>query len=344
MIETFLTKRLNLDVPLICGGMHRVGYPQLAAAVSEAGALGTITALSQDSPELLRVAINKVRELTDRSFSVNVTILPALVPGDVDGMIQVICEEAINDREKKGGLKAIEISAGSPKKYMPKLKEAGLFVIHKSATLKHALKAQAAGVDLIEMAGFESSVAGRTSEDDIGTWVLATKAAQNLTTPFVVSGASATGRQLAMALTCGAVGVVFGTRFLATKEAPIHPSVKAAVADPKNDEFSSTLVLRSFNNSTRVFKNSVAKEIIRLEDEADGDFSKIAPLASGERSKAMFDPSNENSDPNDAMWSCGMSIGLIDDVISCKELVSRVSNEAEERLKSASSMVKISKL
>jgi NAD(P)H-dependent flavin oxidoreductase YrpB (nitropropane dioxygenase family) len=226
------------------------------------------------------------------------------------------------------------------------LRAAGIVVIHKSATIKHALKAQADGVDFIEIAGMESSIAGRSSDDDITIWVLATLAVSKLTTPVIVSGSSATGRQLAAAIALGAQGITMGTRFLATKESPVHSNVKAHLAKPETDEFSTTIVLRSFNNATRVLKNDVTREILRLEAEmakqGGGDFKLIAPLASGQRSKAMF---HETGDWNDAMWSCGMSVGLIDDVPTCAALVARVEAEAEAQLlKGGSAVVRHSRI
>jgi len=320
-LKTLLTEKLGITHPVIQGGMHYVGYAELAAAVSNAGGLGIITGLTQSSPEALRNEIRRCRKMTSKPFGVNLTILPMLIPADYDSYMKVICDEKVA---------AVEISGGSPRKYMGDLRTAGIVVIHKSATIKHALKAQSDGVDFIEIAGFESSIAGRSSEDDVGTWVLLAKALEKLTTPVVVSGASGTGRQLAAALTMGAQGITMGTRFLATKECPIHVNVKKHIADPKNDEFSTTLVLRSFNNSTRVLKNDISNEIIRLEKEGNGDFSKIQPLAKGERGRVMF---QDTGDWNDAMWSCGQSIGLIEDIPTCKDLLNRIVEEAESQLK-----------
>lgn len=329
VIKTLLTEKIGLEFPIIQGGMHYVGYAEMAAAVSNAGGLGIITGLTQPTPEDLRKEIARCRTMTSKPFGVNLTILKALIPADYDAYMNVICEEKVN---------VVEISGGSPKKYIGQTRKAGVLMIHKSATIKHALKAQAAGVDFVEIAGFESSIAGRKGDDDVGTWVLLAKALEKLTVPVIVSGASGTGRQLAAALAMGAQGITMGTRFLATVECPIKQSVKDYVADPKNDEFSTTLVLKSFNSSTRVAKNHVALAILKLEEEGEGDFSKIGPLASGVRGRDMF---RDNGDVNDAMWSCGQSIGLIEDIPTCRELMVRIATQAEIQLTAAASKVTI---
>eukprot|EP00514_Thraustochytrium_sp_LLF1b_P010645 CAMPEP_0184552634 /NCGR_PEP_ID=MMETSP0199_2-20130426/29563_1 /TAXON_ID=1112570 /ORGANISM="Thraustochytrium sp., Strain LLF1b" /LENGTH=268 /DNA_ID=CAMNT_0026948171 /DNA_START=254 /DNA_END=1057 /DNA_ORIENTATION=+ len=267
--------------------------------------------------------------MTNKPFGVNLTILPMLIPADYDAYMNVICEEKVA---------VIEISGGSPRKYMKQLREAGIVVIHKSATVKHALKAERDGVDFIEIAGFESGIAGRSSEDDVGTWVLLAKALEKVKTPIIVSGASGTGRQLAAALTMGAQGITMGTRFLATQECPIHDDVKLHLAKPEVDEMSTTLVLRTFNNATRVSKNRVARDILATEaamvKEGNGpDFSRVANLAKGENTRLMF---QQNGGWDDAMWSCGQSVGLIEGKIpTCKELLDEIANQAEERLRAS---------
>ncbi|GBG28130.1 Nitronate monooxygenase [Hondaea fermentalgiana] len=325
-LRTKLTEALGIEAPIIQGGMQYVGYAEMAAAVSNAGALGIITGLTQPTPEDLRKEIRKCRSLTDKPFGVNIAILPMLIPADYDAYVRVICEEKVA---------AIEITGGSPRKYMAQLREAGIVVIHKSATIKHALKAQKDGVDFIEIAGFESAIAGRSSEDDVTTWVLVTKALEVLDTPLIVSG-SATGRQLAGALALGASGLTMGTRFLATQECPIHENVKKFIADPANDELSTTLVLRTLNNATRVSKNTVAKQILSIEADDTIDNKEAFKLASGMKAKSMF---RETGDVQGAMWSCGQSVGLINDIPTCKELVDRLVSQAEARLQNAYSFV-----
>ncbi len=336
MLRTKLTEELGITHPIIQGGMQNVGIAEMASAVSNAGGLGILTALTQPTPQALRAEIARCRTMTNKPFGVNLTILPALIPADYDGYLQAICEEKVA---------VIEISGGAPtKKYMAQIRAAGIKVIHKSATLKHALKAQEAGVDFIEVAGYESSIAGRASDDDVGTWVLLAKATAVLTTPVIVSGASGSGRQLAAAIAMGAQGITMGTRFLATVECPIHRSIKEHLAKPQVNEFSTVLVLRSFANATRVFKNDVALKILEVEQQQQqqqqqhqqqggkggmGGFAAVAPYARGDRTRKMM---FETGDWNDAMWSCGQSVGLVEDVPTCKELIERIVAEARDRL------------
>lgn len=322
VLKTALTEMLGIQHPIIQGGMQHVGYAEMASAVSNAGGLGILTALSQPSPEDLRKEIRRCREMTDKPFGVNLTILPALIPADYDGYVQVVAEERVT---------MLEVAAGSPKKYMPMLRAAGVRVLHKSATLRHALKAQEAGVDLIEVVGYEASIAGGQPGDEIGAWVVLAKATRVLSVPVIASGASATGRQLAAAIAMGAQGITMATRFLATIEAPIRQEIKERIADESVDERSTTVVLSTLNNATRVYKNDVTLEMNRLEKEMAGavDFSKIAPLANGQRTKSMW---HESGDWNSSMWSCSQSIGLINDIPSCKELLERIVAEAEVQL------------
>eukprot|EP01059_Diplonema_ambulator_P035851 TRINITY_DN8630_c0_g1_i1.p1 TRINITY_DN8630_c0_g1~~TRINITY_DN8630_c0_g1_i1.p1 ORF type:complete len:349 (+),score=85.55 TRINITY_DN8630_c0_g1_i1:46-1047(+) len=331
VFKTKVTEILGIEHPIVCGGMTHVGYAELAAAVSNAGGLGIITALTMNTPEGLAKEMKKVRELTDKPFGVNLTILPALIPADYDGFVDVICRERAP---------VIEITGGNPKKYMKQLKDAGVKVIHKSATIKHALNAERAGVDIVEIAGFESAIAGRKSDDDVGTWVILAKAARLLKTPIIVSGASGSGHQLAAALAMGAHGITMGTRFLATKECPIHEDVKRYVADPKNDEYSTALILKSFGNATRVAKNHAALEVLKLE-KRQKNFSEIRTLVAGTQAKAMF---HETGDTQKGAWSCGQSIGLIEDIPTCKEVIERIVNEAKTQLEKASGLLVEAKL
>lgn len=334
-ISTALTDLIpGLEHPIICGGMQYVGYAELAAAVCNAGGLGTITALTQPTPEALRQEIRKTRTLTSRPFAVNVAILPMLIPADYSAYIDVICEEKVA---------CIEISAGSPRKYMRKLRAANVKVIHKSATVQHALKAEALGVDLIEIAGFEASIAGYSQPDFVGSWVLLPKLLRKLkkNTPVVVSGSTCTGQQLAAALAMGACGVVMGTRFLATTECPIRPEIKSYLAKPEVDEYCTTVVMGKLRNGTRVIKNKVAKEILKLENgKGQVDFSKFKALAAGARTKHML---QESGDPQDSMWSCGQGVGLIDSVVSVREVIDTTMQDAKDCLQNASGRI-VSKL
>eukprot|EP00037_Helgoeca_nana_P027652 m.317941 g.317941 ORF g.317941 m.317941 type:complete len:336 (-) comp27566_c0_seq6:213-1220(-) len=327
-IQTRLTEMLGIEHPIIQGGMQYVGYAEMASAVSNAGGLGILTALTQPTPEALRAEIARCRTMTSKPFGVNVTILKALIPADYDAYMRVVAEERVT---------MVEIAGGSPAKYMPMLRKAGVKVLHKSATLRHAIKAQAAGVDLIEIVGYEASIAGGQPGDEIGLWVMLAKATAILQVPVIASGASATGRQLAAAISMGAVGITMATRFLATVEAPIHADIKARLASPDVDERDTTIVLGTLSNATRVFKNEISEKIRDIEAEGgDVDFSRVAPYAAGVRTKKMW---QESGDTEDAMWSCGQSVGLIDDVPTCKELISRIVREAEGQLLGGASCV-----
>jgi len=319
-LRTKLTEVLGIQHPIIQGGMQYVGYAEMASAVSNAGGLGILTGLTQPDPEALRSEIRRCRTMTDKPFGVNLTILPALIPSDYDAFARVVAEERVT---------MVEVAGGSPKKYIPMWHEAGVKVLHKSATLRHAIKAQEAGVDLIEIVGYEASIAGGQPGDEIGSWVCLPKALLTLKVPVIASGASATGRQLAAAIAMGAQGITMATRFLATVEAPIRQEIKDHMARTDVDERSTTVVLGSLSNATRVFKNDVTIRMNEIEAEGDVDFSKMAPLATGQRTKKMW---QETGDWNDSMWSCSQSIGLIDDIPTCKDLIERLVAEAEEHL------------
>jgi len=331
-LKTALTEMLGIKHPIIQGGMQHVGFAEMASAVSNAGGLGILTGLSQPTPEDLRKEIRRCRTMTDKPFCVNLTILPALIPADYDAYIQVICDEKVT---------MLEVAGGSPKKYIAMLHAAGIKVLHKSATLRHALKAQEAGVDLIEVVGYEASIAGGRPGDEVGNWVMLARAVTTLKVPVIASGASANGLQLAAAIAMGAQGITMATRFLATVEAPIHPKIKEHMAKPEVDETCTTIVLSSLSNSTRVFKNDVTNKMNELEKEMGGDidFSVLAPLAAGTRTKTMW---QDTGDWNDSMWSCGQSIGLINDVPTCKVLCDRIVAEAEQQL--TAGVARISKL
>ncbi|CAL1145073.1 unnamed protein product, partial [Cladocopium goreaui] len=278
-LRTALTNMLGIEHPIIQGGMQYVGYAEMAAAVSNAGGLGIVTGLTQPSPEALRAEIRRCRTMTDKPFGVNLTILPALIPADYDAYARVLAEEKVT---------LVELAAGSPKKYTPMWKAAGVKVLHKSATIRHALKAQEAGVDIIEIVGYEGSIAGGQPGDEVGAWVLLAKATSMLKVPVVAAGASGTGRQLAAALAMGAQGVTMATRFLCTVEAPIDQKIKECMMRPEVDERQTTIVLGTLSNATRVFKNGVSQEIRQIENKGDVDFSEVMPLASGSRTKKMW--------------------------------------------------------
>lgn len=319
-ISTKLTKALGIKHPLIQGGMHYVGYAPLVAAVSNAGAIGCITALTQPSPEALQAEIRTCKALTKKPFGVNLTLLPALSPPNYDEFAQVV-----EDEMSSGQLRLIE-TAGHFKGLEPfvtKFKEAGAFIIHKCVTVRHAKSAERLGVDMISMDGFDC--AGHPGEADVGNWVLFPKAARELKVPFVASGGCGDGKQLAAALAMGAEGMNMGTRWMATNEAPIHQNIKQALVD--GDENSTTLVLRSFRNTERVFKNKAVDEVQKLETEFPGDFSKISHLMKGENYRKVF---QETGEIEEGVWSAGTVMGLIDSVVSCQELCDDIISEAEE--------------
>jgi NAD(P)H-dependent flavin oxidoreductase YrpB (nitropropane dioxygenase family) len=312
VLQTKITRLLGIKHPIIQGGMHYVGYASLAAAVSNAGGLGTITALTQPTPEALRDEIRKCKSLTKNPFAVNLTFLPALAPPNYDAYCDVIIEE---------GIKIVETAGRNPGQYIQKFKKAGIIVIHKCVAIRHAKTAERLGADIISMDGFEC--AGHPGEEDVGNFVLLPVAARKLSVPFVASGGVGDGKQLAAALALGAEGVNMGTRFMATKEAPIHVGIKNALVE--GNETSTTLVMRSLKNTERVYKNKQALEVLRIESENPGSFEAIRHLMKGDLYKRSFD----SGDVEGSIWSCGAVMGLIDDIPSCKELIDSMVNEAE---------------
>lgn len=314
VLKTRLTELLGIEHPVVQGGMHHVGFAELAAAVSNAGGLGTVTALTQPTPEALRAEIRKTKALTSKPFAVNLTLLPALQPPDYGAYVRVVVEE---------GVKIAETAGRNPEQVIKPLKAAGIIVLHKCVSIKHALSAARMGADIISMDGFEC--AGHPGEDDIGNFILLAKSAKKLPVPFIASGGMGTGEQLAAALALGAEGVNMGTRFMATKEAPIHQGIKDALVAA--DERQTTLVMKSVRNTERVFKNKVALEVQRIEKEKPGDIMAIRHLVSGNNYKRSF---QETGDPTDSVWSAGPVMGLIDDVPTCAELVQRIVADAED--------------
>lgn len=322
-----MTEILGTKFPIIQGGMHYVGYAQMAAAVSNAGGLGIITSLTlantpadqephvgHGGAEKLRMEIRKCKSLTDKPFGVNVTKLPMIAPGNLFGdIVQVLIDEEIPVVETAGSQMPAEWKA---------FKENGMKIVHKCTSIRHALSAERAGVDAISMDGFDCG--GHPGEDDVGNWVLLAKAGKNLKIPFVASGGVACGEQLAAAIAFGAEGINMGTRFMATKEAPVHQNIKQALVD--TDERGTHHVYRSMRNTERVFKNETTMKVNEIEKEHPGDFSKIAHLAKGLNYKASF---QETGDTTSSVWSCGQSIGLIDDVPTCQQLVENIMKEYE---------------
>ncbi len=316
-MKTKITEMLGIEHPIIQGGMHYVGFAELAAAVSNAGGLGTITGLTQRSAEDLAKEIAKCKALTDKPFAVNLTFLPSIAAPDYPGYIKAIVD---------GGVKIVETAGRSPEQYMPALKAAGIIVIHKCTSVRHALKAQKIGCDAVSVDGFECG--GHPGEDDIPNMILLPRAFQELKIPFVASGGIGTASQMVAALALGAEGINMGTRFIATKEAPVHQNVKDAIV--KASELDTTLVMRSLRNTERVLKNAGVEKVMEIEKEKGKDltFQDIEPYVAGIYPKIMLE-----GDLDAGAWSCGMVAGLIDDIPTCKELIDGIMKETEDIIK-----------
>jgi NAD(P)H-dependent flavin oxidoreductase YrpB (nitropropane dioxygenase family) len=253
-VKTRITELFGIAHPIIQGGMHYVGLAELAAAVSNAGGLGIITGLTQRTPELLAREIARCREMTDKPFGVNLTFLPSVNPPDYPGYVKAIID---------GGVKVVETAGNNPQKWLPALKEAGIKVIHKCTSVRHALKAEAIGCDAISVDGFECG--GHPGEDDVPNFILLPRAAEALKIPFVASGGMADGRSLVAALALGAEGINMGTRFIATQEAPVHDNVKRAIVAAS--ELDTRLVMRPLRNTERVLTNAAAERLLQKERE-----------------------------------------------------------------------------
>lgn len=312
-MKTRITELFNIEHPIIQGGMHYVGFAELVAAVSNAGGLGIITGLTQKTPELLANEIAKCRAMTDKPFGVNLTFLPTVSSPDYAGYIRVIID---------GGVKVVETAGNNPQKWLPMLHEAGVRVIHKCTSVRHALKAQAIGCDAVSVDGFECG--GHPGEDDIPNFILLPRAADELKVPFVASGGMADGRSLVAALAFGADGINMGTRFIATKEAPVHQNVKDAIVAAS--ELDTRLVMRPLRNTERVLRNAAVDRLIEKEKTLGDDirFEDIIDEVAGVYPRIMLDGAM-----NAGAWSCGMVAGLIDDIPTVEELINRIMAEAE---------------
>jgi len=314
MFKTRFTELFGVEHPIVQGGMQNVGTADLVSAVANAGALGFITALTQPTPEALRNEIRRCREMTDKPFGVNLTILPTINPVPYDEYRQAIID---------GGVKIVETAGSNPGPHMPAFKAAGIKVIHKCTAVRYALSAERQGVDAISIDGFEC--AGHPGEDDIPGLILIPAAADKVKIPLVASGGFADGRGLVAALALGAEAINMGTRFMATKEAPVHENVKRQIV--ANDERATDLVYRKFHNTARVAKNAISQEIVRISENPDAKFEDIAHLASGQRGRTNV---LESGDVDGGIWSAGMVQGLIYDIPTCAELVARIIREATE--------------
>ncbi len=313
-MKTRITELFGIEHPIVQGGMQWVGKGELVAAVANAGALGFITALTQPTPEDLTKEIARTREMTDKPFGVNLTILPTLKPVPYQEYVDAIADS---------GVKIVETAGRSPEPFMPTFKAAGIKVIHKCTSVRHSVKAEAVGCDAVSVDGFEC--AGHPGEDDIPGLILLPCAANKLSIPFIGSGGFGDARGLVAALALGADGINMGSRFMCTQEAPVHNNVKQAMVDA--DELNTQLMNRTLRNTSRVFKNTVAGEVVAVEREkgADLKIEDLAPYLSGQRGKVVF----EDGDVDHGVWSAGMVVGLIDDIPTCAELVGRIVGEAE---------------
>src|SRR5215470_7909892 len=294
--------------------MHFVGFAELAAAVSNAGGLGIITGLTQKTPELLAKEIARCRDMTAKPFGVNLTFLPTFSAPPYPEYIAAIVE---------GGIKAVETAGRSPEQYMPALKAAGIKVIHKCTSVRHSLKAERIGCDAVSVDGFECG--GHPGEDDIPNMILLPRAAEELKIPFVASGGMADARSLVAALSMGAAGMNMGTRFVATKEAPVHDNVKQALVEAT--ELDTVLVMRALRNTERVLKNKGVDQLLEIEREK-GAALKIDDIH--EQVAGVYPKVMVNGEMNAGAWSCGMVVGLINDVPTVKELIDRTMTEAED--------------
>jgi nitronate monooxygenase len=312
-MKTRITELFGIKHPIIQGGMHYVGFAEMAAAVSNAGGLGLITGLTQRSPEALAEEIARCREMTDKPFGVNLTFLPSVNPPDYPGYVKAIIE---------GGVKAVETAGNNPVKWLPPLKEAGIKVIHKCTAVRHALKAESIGCDAVSVDGFECG--GHPGEDDVPNMILLPRAADELKIPFVASGGMADARSLVASLAMGADGMNMGTRFIATKEAPVHENVKLAIVAAS--ELDTRLVMRPLRNTERVLNNAGVERLLQKEKElgANIKFEDIIEEVAGVYPRIM-----QGGEMDAGAWSCGMVAGLIYDIPSVQELIDRIMEEAE---------------
>jgi len=316
-MKTAISELFDIEHPIIQGGMHYVGFAELAGAVSNAGGLGIITGLTQRTPELLAKEIARCHDLTDKPFGVNLTFLPAFTSPPYPEYIAAI---------KEGGIKIVETAGRSPEQYMPALKAAGIKVIHKCTSVRHSLKAEQIGCDAVSVDGFECG--GHPGEDDMPNMILLPRAAEELKIPFVASGGMADARSLVAALAMGAAGMNMGTRFIATKEAPVHDNVKSALVAAS--ELDTRLVMRSLRNTERVLKNAAVDRLLEIEREK-GSKLQIADIheeVAGVYPKVMIDGKMDAG-----AWSCGMVVGLIHDIPTVKELIDRIMVDAERLIR-----------
>ncbi|WP_371227705.1 NAD(P)H-dependent flavin oxidoreductase [Pseudomonas sp. QE6] len=317
-MKTRITELLGIRYPIIQGGMMWVGRAEMAAAVSNAGGLGILTALTQPTPEALAAEIERCRTLTDQPFGVNLTLLPSINPPPYEQYLDVIIAS---------GVKVLETAGNNPGEYIARAKSAGMTVIHKCVAVRHALKAQSLGVDAVSIDGFEC--AGHPGEDDVPGLVLIPLAARRLQVPVIASGGIADGDGMAAALALGAEGVNMGTRFCATREAPIHENIKRALVGAT--ERDTRLIFRTLHNTARVLRNPISEEVVSIEQRGNAKFEDIRHLVAGARGRAAL----ENGASDDGIVTAGQCVGLIDDIPTCAELLERMVRDCRAALERA---------
>ena len=313
-MKTRITELFGIQHPIIQGGMHYVGLAEMAAAVSNAGGLGIITGLTQGTPDGLAAEIERCRTMTAKPFGVNLTFLPSVKPPDYPGFVRTIIDS---------GVTIIETAGNNPAQYLPVLKEAGIKVIHKCTSVRHALKAQTIGCDAVSVDGFECG--GHPGEDDVPNFILLPRAAEELDIPFVSSGGMADARSLVASLAMGAEGMNMGTRFIATQEAPVHENVKHALVAAS--ELDTRLIMRPLRNTERVLNNAAVEKLLEKERALGPklEFNDIAEELVGVYPRVM-----QKGDLDAGGWSCGMVAGLVHDIPTVKELIDRIMREANE--------------
>ncbi|MCK4503679.1 MAG: nitronate monooxygenase [Desulfuromonadales bacterium] len=323
-MKTRITELLGIEYPIVQGGMMWVGTADLAAAVSNAGGLGIITALNHPTAEDLSKEIARCHQMTTKPFGVNITVLPSIKPPPYEEYIKAIIA---------GGVKIVETAGRNPQPFMSAFKKAGIRVIHKCTSVRHALKAESIGCDAVSVDGFEC--AGHPGEEDVPNLVLVPAVAAKLSIPLLASGGIGNGCQMAAAFALGAEGINMGTRFMATVEAPVHENVKQALVDA--DERQTTLIFRTLSNTARVFNNNIAKEVLCIEAKpGDTDFADVQPLVAGTRGRKEV---LEGGDINGGIWAIGMVMGLIDDIPTCDVLLKRIVAEAREAVEKNMSLL-----
>jgi nitronate monooxygenase len=310
-IKTRFTELVGVEHPVVQGGMQWVGRAELVAAVANAGGLGFITALTQPTPDALRAEIERCRKLTDKPFGVNLTILPAINPPPYAEYRKAIIES---------GVKVVETAGNKPQEHVDDFKANGVIVVHKCTSVRHALSAERMGVDAISIDGFEC--AGHPGEDDVPGLILIPAAADKVKVPMIASGGFGDARGLVAALALGAEGINMGTRFMCTQESPIHENVKRQIVE--NDERATDLIFRTMHNTSRVARNDISRQVVELE-RSGAKFEDVRELVAGTRGRVVY----ETGDPNHGIWSAGQVQGLIHDIPTCAELISRIVTEAE---------------